>query len=201
MQERQTTGACRHAAQFCNQSHLYVSPGGITRELFFRAISSRVGREAMNYNHMSGCGGVLVIRPSLGGEYPYIGSTACYENRRGVLCKVVLYAGEQPFQLGNQGVISGAIGFRLSLAGPVSFHVLGISLLPGLLAVLAQRAVQGILVQLLAVVIGAAATLAVTGTADIWCGWLRNGLNCWPQYGHVLISRSRGRTIALQLEP
>jgi len=59
-----------------------------------------------------------------------------------------------------------AIWFRLSLAGPVSFHVLGISLLPGLLAVLAQRAVERILVQLLAVVIGAAATLAVTGAAD-----------------------------------
>ena len=115
---------------------------------------------------MSGCGGVLIIRPSLGGQYPYIGSTACYENRRGVLCKVVLYAVKQPFQLGNQGVNCGAIWFRLSLGRTVSFHVLGISLLPGLLAVLAQRAVEGILVQLLAVVIGAAATLAVTGAAD-----------------------------------
>jgi len=120
----------------------------------------------MNYNHMSGCGGVLIIRPSLGGQHPYIGSTACYQNRQGVLCKVVPYARKQPFQLGNQGVNSVAIWFRLSLAGPVSFHVLGISLLPGLLAVLAQRAVERILVQLLAVVIGAAATLAVTGAAD-----------------------------------
>ena len=121
----------------------------------------------MNYNHMSGCGGVLIIRPSLGGQHPYIGSTACYQNRRGVLYKVVLYAGKQPFQLGNQRVNSGAIWFRFSLAGPVSFHVFGISLLPGLLAVLAQRAVEGILVQLLAVVIGAAAALAVTGAADL----------------------------------
>jgi hypothetical protein len=120
----------------------------------------------MNYNHMSGCGDVLIIRPSFGGQHPYIGSTSCYQNRRGVLCKVVLYAGKQPFQLGNQGVNSRAIWFRLSLAGPVSFHVLGISLLPRLLAVLAQRAIERVFVQLLAVVIGAAATLAVTGAAD-----------------------------------
>ena len=56
--------------------------------------------------------------------------------------------------------------FRLSLAGPISFHVLGVLLQPGLLAVLTQRAVERILLQLLAVVIGAAATLAVTGAAD-----------------------------------
>jgi hypothetical protein len=120
----------------------------------------------MNYNHMSGCRGVLIIRLSLGGEYPNIGNTACYPERRGVLCEVVLYRGKQPFQLGNQGVNSLAIWFCRSLAGSVSLHVLGVSLLPGLLAVLAQRAVERILVQLLAVVIGAAATLAVTGAAD-----------------------------------
>ena len=120
----------------------------------------------MNYNHMSGCGGVLIIRPFLGGQHPYIGSTACYKNRRGVLYKVVLDAGKQPFQLNNQGVNGGAIWLRLSLAGPISFHVLGVLFQPGLLAVLTQRAVERILLQLLAVVIGAAATLAVTGAAD-----------------------------------
>src|ERR1017187_5526784 len=115
---------------------------------------------------MSGCRSVLIIRLPLRREQPNIGSTTRYAKCRGVLYKVVLYAGKQPFQLGNQGVNSGAIWFRLSLAGPVSFHVLGISLLPGLLAVLAQRAVERILVQFLAVVIGAAATLAVTGAAN-----------------------------------
>ena len=120
----------------------------------------------MNYNHMSGCGGVLIIRPSLGGQHPYIGSTVCYHNRRGVLYKVVLYPGKQPFQLDNQGVNGGAISFRLSLAGPISFHVLGVLFQPGLLAVLTQRAVERIFLQLFAMVIGAAATLAVTGAAD-----------------------------------
>ena len=120
----------------------------------------------MNYNHMSGCGGVLIIRLSLGGEYPNIGSTARYPERRGVLYKVVLYAGKQPFQLGDQRLNRGPVRLCLPLASPVSFHVLWILLRPGLLAVSTQRAVERILVQLLAVVIGAAATLAVTGAAD-----------------------------------
>jgi hypothetical protein len=115
---------------------------------------------------MRWCGGVLIIRLSLGGEHPSIGSTVSYPKRRGVLCKVVLYAGKQPFQLSNQGVNCGSIWFCLSLAGPVSFHVLGISFLPGLLAVLTQRAVERILLQFLAVVFGAAATLAATGAAN-----------------------------------
>ena len=75
-------------------------------------------------------------------------------------------AGKQPFQLDNQGVNGGAISFRLSLAGPISFHVLGVLFQPGLLAVLTQRAVERIFLQLFAMVIGAAATLAVTGAAD-----------------------------------
>ena len=71
------------------------------------------------------------------------------------------------FSSADQGLNRGAIWLRLPLASPVSFHVLWISLLrPGLLAVSAQRAVKRILLQLLAVVIGAAATLAVAGAAD-----------------------------------
>ncbi len=73
-------------------------------------------------------------------------------------------------------------------------------MLPGLLAVLAQRAVERILVQLLAVVIGAAATLAVTGAADHLVRMAAQWLKLLAAGGHVLISRSRGRTIALQLE-
>ena len=120
----------------------------------------------MNYNHMSGCGGVLIIRLSLGGEYPNIGSTARYPERRGVLYKVVLYAGKQPFQLADQRLNRGPVWLCLPLASPVSFHVLWILLRPGLLAVSTQRTVKRILLQLFAVVIGAAATLAVAGAAD-----------------------------------
>ena len=120
----------------------------------------------MNYNHMSGCGGVLIIDLPLWGKHPNIGSTACYTKCRGVLYQVVLYAGKQPFQLDNQGVNGGAIRFRLSLAGTILFHVLGVLFQPGRLAVLTQRAVERILLQLLAVVISAAATLAVAGAAD-----------------------------------
>ena len=120
----------------------------------------------MNYNHMSGCGVVLIIRLSFGSEHPNIGSTARYPNRRGVLYKVVLYAGEQAFQLGDQRLNRGSIRLCLPLASPVSFHVLWILLRPGFLAVSTQRAVERILLQLFAVVIGAAATLAVTGAAN-----------------------------------
>jgi len=120
----------------------------------------------MNYNHMSGCGGVLIIRLSLGGEYPNIGSTARYPERRGVLYKVVLYAGKQPFQLADQRLNRGPVWLCLPLASPVSFHVLWILLRPGLLAVSTQRTVKRILLQLFTVVIGAAATLAVAGAAD-----------------------------------
>jgi hypothetical protein len=120
----------------------------------------------MNYNHMSRRGGVLIIRLPLWCDHPNIGRTACYSNRRRVLYKVVLYAGQQPFQLGDQRLNRGSIRLGRPLASPISFHVLWILLRPRLLAVSTQRAVERIFLQLFAVVIGAAATLAVTGAAD-----------------------------------
>ena len=121
----------------------------------------------MNYNHMSGCGGVLIVRPSLGGQHPIYWEHSVLPRIAEVFfTRLFFTAGKQPFQLDNQGVNGGAIRFRLSLAGSISFHVLGVLFQPGLLAVLTQRAVERIFLQLFAMVIGAAATLAVTGAAD-----------------------------------
>jgi hypothetical protein len=43
-------------------------------------------------------------------------------------------------------------------------------------------------------VVGPPTTSTLTGTAHAWRGWLREGVNSRPQYGHVLLLRSLART-------